>query len=1056
MNANQSEAKRKSVRKYAAVSETEASLQAVLENTSDGIFMVDVLPVDLGADPVDFRLVAANSAYMRIMSLNTKNVSGLRIQDSLPEGWARATNLSLGCCAKQGESISYEATFELGGQSRTLLTTLSPVWRNDGTISQIVGVCQDVTERRRVLKEARLLQTLTLAIAESQNFHAALGVALRKICEVAGWDYGEGWVPDPTRDRLERSPAWYGASKYRQFRRLSEELTFPLETGVFGQVWSLHSTEWAPDVSPGDKSLLRVEEAIARGFKAGLSMPLLAGGEVLAVLVFFMAAPSGADRRLIEVISAITVQLGVVMHHKKYRHLFENALTGMFQTSPEGRYLTVNPMLARIYGYDSPEEMMAMLTDIDRDLYVDIKSRADFQNLVRERDSVCGFETRVYRKDGSIIWISERARAVRDPNGRIVGYEGTVEDITQRKQAELDLYQRDRLLQGTAEAMQHLLTNNNHSEAIEKALAILGQTTEVDRICLYENHLHPQIGELALSLRSEWVSTLVEPKLSKPHWQNLTYQSFGASRWYELLSAGNSIRGLTRESPTVERQLLEKEGIVSFLIVPILVSDQFWGCVGFEDCQGDRQWSESEISILLAIAASIGGAIQQQKTEEMIQYRASHDLLTGLPNRLLFDEHLEVALARAKRSTEMLAVCFVDLDRFKIVNDTLGHRVGDQLLQRASERLKGCLSKGDILARWGGDEFILLLPQISSAEDAGMVAKRLLLALQSNFDIEGHEISITASVGIAIYPTDGTTAETLMKNADTALYRAKDAGRNNYQIHYRNPHSPTASQELLLGNNLYLALEREEFVLYYQPIVRIDTGEIVQIESLVRWQHPELGLLLPQQFLPYAEENGSIIPIGRWVLQTACRQNKAWQDAGYTFAVTANISKRELQQPDLVSWIARILNETGLEPRLLELEITEKTAMEDVNFTQAILSEFDRMGVAIAIDDFGTAYGSLNSLQKFPIHTLKLPKTMVQSLTPHSYESATIAALVAFGKQRHLRVVAKGVETEARQGLLRGLHCQQMQGNLFSPPLSPADVTYLLENTAFKQEARIA
>lgn len=1055
MNANQSDANRKSGDRAATGSETEASLQAVLEHTSDGIFMVDVPPVDIGVDPIDFLLVAANSAYIRMLSLNPKNVSGLRIQDALPEGWAKATNLSLGCCVKQGESISYEASFELEGQSRTLLTTLSPVWRNDGTISQIVGVCQDVTERRRVLKEARLLQTLTLAIAESQNFHAALGVALRKICEVAGWDYGEAWVPDPARDRLERSPAWYGSGKYREFRRLSEELTFPLETGIFGQVWSLHSTEWAPDVSPADKSLLRVGEAIARGFKAGLSMPLLAGGEVLAVLVFFMAAPSAADRRLIEVVSAITVQLGVVLHHKKYRHLFENAVTGMFQTTPEGRYVTVNPMLARIYGYDSPEEMMAMLTDIERDLYVDSNSRAEFQRLIRERDSVCGFEARVYRKDGSIIWISETARALRDPNGRIVGYEGTVEDITQRKQAELDLHQRDRLLQGTAEAMHHLLTNNNHSEAIDKALAILGQTTAVDRVCLYENHLHPQIGELALSLRSEWVSALVEPKLSKPHWQNLTYQSLGASQCYDLLSTGNSIRGLTRESPAVKRQLLEREGIVSFLIVPILVSDQFWGCVGFEDCHGDRQWSESEISILLAIAASIGGAIQQQRTEEMIQYRASHDLLTGLPNRLLFDEHLEIALARAARSGEMLAVCFVDLDRFKIVNDTLGHGVGDQLLQRISERLKGCLRKGDIVARWGGDEFILLLPQIRSAEDATQVAQRLLLALQPTFDLEGHEVSITTSVGIALYPTDGTTAETLMKHADMALYQAKDAGRNNYQLYYRATPS-AASEDLVLGNSLYRALELDEFVLYYQPIVRIDTGEIVRVESLVRWQHPELGLLLPQQFLPHAEENGSIVPIGRWVLQTACRQNKAWQEAGYRFAVTANLSKRELQQPDLVPWIARILNETGLEPRLLELEITETTAMQDVDFTRAILTEFDRMGVAIALDDFGSAYGSLNSLQQFPIHTLKLARTLVESLVPHSYESATIAALVAFSKQRHLSLVAKGVETEARQSLLRALHCQQMQGNLFSPPLSHADLTCLLENTAFKQEARIA
>ncbi len=760
-------------------------LRAVLEHASDGVFIVEVLPTEAdGNQGIDFRAIALNPALARKVSLSTSNITEFSLEECLPPALAQTTRLSLRCCLEQGHSISYEASFKLEDRSCTLLTTLSPVWSSNGRISKIVGICQDVTERRRVLEEGRLLQSITLAIAESQNFHAALSVAVRKICEFTHWDYGEAWIVSPDGATLERSPAWYGSGdRAKQFRRSSQGLSFSPDSGFYGQVWSLEHSDVAPDISQApESSLLRGQQAILTGFKAGLAVPILASGEVLAVLVFFMSQPRSADKRLIELVSTIAVQLGVVLHHKKYRNIFENAVAGMFQTTVEGRFLTANPMLARMCGYDSAEELISSITDIQEQLYVNPSRREEFRRLIEQQDAVWGFEAEVYRKDGSTIWIAKTARAMRDSNNRIVGYEGTIEDITQRKQAAIELHKRDSLLQGIADAMQSLIAQSNYRTAIHSALEILGKATEVDRICVYEHYLPPTQDKPALSLRFEWSQDSAAAKTQKPEWQNFTDKA-AVNRWTRALSAGHLMCGVTRECPEAERKLLEAEGIVSFLIVPIVVHDRFWGCISFEDCHSEERWSNSEVSILSAIAASIGGVLQRHESEEIIRHRAFHDILTGLPNRLLFDEQLEIALSKAHQSVETLAVMFLDLDRFKIINDTLGHTVGDQLLRQATERLKGCLRDGDLVARWGGDEFILMLPHIRSSEDAAKVAQRIIEALQPPFELEGNKLFITSSIGIALYPKDGENGETLIANADAALYRAKELGRNHYQIY---------------------------------------------------------------------------------------------------------------------------------------------------------------------------------------------------------------------------------------------------------------------------------
>ncbi|MBD2185067.1 EAL domain-containing protein [Planktothrix sp. FACHB-1355] len=437
---------------------------------------------------------------------------------------------------------------------------------------------------------------------------------------------------------------------------------------------------------------------------------------------------------------------------------------------------------------------------------------------------------------------------------------------------------------------------------------------------------------------------------------------------------------------------------------------------------------------------------ERRMAEETIRYQALHDLLTDLPNRILFNERLSGALVNAKSNQGMMAVMFLDLDRFKTINDTLSHACGDQLLQMVAERLTSSLWQHDTVARWGGDEFTLLLPQISCAEDAGRIAQVILDTLKQPFNIEGHQLHISSSIGISLYPHDGQDGETLLRNADAALHRAKEQGRNNYQF-YTAAMNSHASELLMLENELHQALERGEFVVYYQPQINTNTGKIAQMEALLRWQHPEFGLVSPAKFIPLAEENGLIIPIGEWVLRTACTQIKAWQDAGLPpLSVAVNLSARQFQQPNLVEIVARVLQETGLENHFLELEITESVAMQNVDFSRAILQELHNMGVSISMDDFGTGYSSLSYLKKFPLDKLKIDQSFVRELATDPNDGAIIAAIAALGKVLNLTMVAEGVETEEQRDFLRSLECEYMQGYLFSKPLSPQDATELLQN----------
>ena len=426
---------------------------------------------------------------------------------------------------------------------------------------------------------------------------------------------------------------------------------------------------------------------------------------------------------------------------------------------------------------------------------------------------------------------------------------------------------------------------------------------------------------------------------------------------------------------------------------------------------------------------------------------AQHDSLTDLPNRTLFSARLTDAIAAAHRYRRKLAVLYLDLDRFKYVNDSLGHAMADRVLQSVASRLLASVRASDTVSRQGGDEFVILLSEVAGAQDGAVSAEKILQAVRTLHRIDQHDLHLTASIGIATYPADGTEAEALMKNADFAMYHAKDSGRNTYQF-FKSDMNVCALERQSLEVDLRRALENREFELHYQPKVNLETGAITAVEALIRWRHPQRGLVPPAQFIPVAEACGVIVPIGRWVLGEACRQSRAWRDAGLApIRIAINVSPLELRDRDFVATVRATLQKTSLEPCCLELELTETFLMQDTTVTAAVLEALKDLGVTLALDDFGTGYSSLSRLQRFPIDTLKIDQSFVRDLTSHADAAGIVSAVIGMGNSLHMRVVAEGVETREQLTFLQQRGCPEGQGYYFSRPVIAAQLPRLLGRT---------
>jgi diguanylate cyclase (GGDEF)-like protein/PAS domain S-box-containing protein len=689
---------------------------------------------------------------------------------------------------------------------------------------------------------------------------------------------------------------------------------------------------------------------------------------------------------------------------QKYRDIFENATEGIYQSSPQGRFLSANPALARLYGFSSPAELIDHVHDIDRQLYVDPARREEFLQLLNRQGQFTRFETRVWRRDGSVIWVSESCRCVTDSTGQLLYYEGTIYDITDSRAGQEALRESEEryalAMRGANDGLFDWNLKTGQIFYSDRWRQMLGVSSQNSVATPQEwfSRVHPDdLSPLQSAITAHWDG-------SKPHFQIEHRMRHAEGQWLWMLSRGIAIRHPNGKATRM--------------------------------------------------AGSMTDITQRKEVEQQLLRDAFHDTLTGLPNRALFIDRLDRAVVRCHRRGDWpYAILFMDLDRFKVVNDSLGHQAGDQLLVAFASRLSACLRPGDTIARLGGDEFTILLEDPNAQENAMRLADRILSVLNTPFQLDaadthagGQEVFATASIGIAVGNQDYARPQDVLRDADIAMYRAKALGKNRYQLFDSVMHQ-RAVQLLETETDLRRAVERDEFILHYQPILQIATGKIHAFEALVRWQHPDRGLIPPNDFISIAEETGLITSIGRWVLSQACGQAAAWRTAfpGLDdIGMAVNLSARQFSQPDLIEEIQQALQHHNLPAHCLILEITESVLMDDARQAAGVLRSLKDLGVKIYIDDFGTGYSSLAYLQNFPVDTMKIDRSFVSRLDGSVENSQIVQTIVTLAHTLNMTVTAEGVETEIQLNHLRKMSCENSQGFLLSRPLTAQSATELL------------
>jgi diguanylate cyclase (GGDEF)-like protein/PAS domain S-box-containing protein len=672
----------------------------------------------------------------------------------------------------------------------------------------------------------------------------------------------------------------------------------------------------------------------------------------------------------------------------RFRALFDNAGIGVVLSDPDGTYVQANPAFCDMVG--RREQELKALTFRDVTHAEDIPRHAGLlQEMIEARRDNYHLYERYVPTDGRTVWGSRTATAIRDTAGGALRFVvAVVEDVTEKKRLEDHMRLADTVFRNTGEGL---------------------FVTDADQRII---HVNPAFTEL----------TGYSPS--------------------DVLGKTPSVLSSGRHSPEffqTMRQTLAETG-------------KWQGEIWNRRKSGEMfaEWLNiaavrDEQGVLTNYVSVFSDITSRKQVEERLNYLANHDPLTRLPNRTLFQERLSRALTRAHRNQSIVALLFIDLDHFKQVNDTLGHLAGDLLLQQVADRLSSCIRQGDTVARLAGDEFTVILEDIADPRDAAVVAHKILRALFDPFDLKGREAKISSSIGVALYPADAGDPQTLVRLADAAMYRAKHQGRNTCQFHSETVNAQ-AFERLTLENALRHAVERNEFHLHYQPIFDVRSGKVVAVEALLRWNHPEIGAVAPSQFLPLAEETGLVLPIGQFVLESACRQTKLWHDGGFpNLRVNVNLSGRQLRTIDLIETVAEALEHTGLPPEALEVEVPEGSVIDRQHEPGSLFSRFKALGVGLAIDDFGSGYSSFAFLRRLPANALKIDQAFVRNAACESDDAEIVTAIVAVAHGLHMAVVAPGIETEAQLDFLAGCGIDHVQGFLLARPMTAEEMTVFLK-----------
>jgi len=874
-----------------------------------------------------------------------------------------------------------------------------------------IGSLRKEAARRQT--EARLARVSRARRVMAEGNHVLMHATdetemLQRMCKIAveSGGYKQAWVGYATEDGARpvypAAHAGYGDAD----EPMTSGSTWTPDgryQGTMGQVLATGEIDIARDIlnQPGHER--RRERATRLGFQSAICLPLRNGGRLLGAVAFYAAEPDAFDdeeiallRELVDDIAfGVSILRTRIAHRKAEAALRESEeqFSQLAHNIPQAFWITDVAHKRTLFVSAAAEKIIGRPLEEIRDnprFLVRAVHRDDRKRVhaARKMALIDGYDVtyRIVRPDGSTRWLRDRAFPVRDAEGKPYRVAGIAEDITERRRAEA-------ALQESEQQFRQLAANIPQ---------VFWMTDASQRELIYVSPAFEKLaGRPVADVREDprcWVTMIHHEDRQRV---TTARRAAGDGRYDEVF------------------RIVRPDGTICWV----------------HDRAFPVQDAEGKVHRITGIAEDI---TERKQAEEQLMRLAHYDVLTSLPNRVLFYDRLKQSLAQAKRNQWIVGVMFIDVDRFKNVNDTMGHAVGDRLLQQISERLKGTVRAGDTVGRLGGDEFAVVLSNLVSAQDASVVAQKMMACFKEPFRLESTEVYVTASIGITLYPDDSTEQDILIRNADAAMYKAKEIGRDSYQFY--TPEMNTRALAVLgMENSMRRALDRGEYLLHYQPKVGIANGEITGLEALIRWRHPERGLVSPGEFMPVLEETGLIVPVGQWVLNAVCEQIKAWESAGVQpVPVAVNLSARQFTSKDLGETIKRTLEEHQIDPGLIELEITESSLMVNTEEAVRTLEYLSGLGVSLSIDDFGTGYSSLSYLKRFPLDSLKIDRSFIRDVTTDGDDATITRAVISMAHSLGLKVVAEGVENERQLAFLTEYGCDQIQGYFFTRPL-PAD-----------------